>query len=120
MAVKTITIDLQAYGLLARLKRDGMSFSDVIKEHFGGPMTVGAFKARLKSGHLRPMSEELLDRVEEVWFGIVRTVRSATRSDAVKTMDLLIAIAALLDNAPLVTRNVKDFSRVPGLRVLSH
>ena len=40
--------------------------------------------------------------------------------DAVNTMDLLIAVAALLDNAPIVTRNVKDFSRVPGLRVLSY
>ena len=40
--------------------------------------------------------------------------------DAISTMDLLIATAALLDNAPLVTRNVKHFSRVPGLRVLSY
>ena len=38
--------------------------------------------------------------------------------DVVSTMDLLIATAALLDNAPLVTRNVKHFSRVPGLRLL--
>ncbi len=36
------------------------------------------------------------------------------------TMDLLIATAALLDDAPLVTRNLKDFSRVPGLRVLGY
>lgn len=35
-------------------------------------------------------------------------------------MDLLIATAALLDDAPLVTRNVKDFSKVPGLRVLKY
>ena len=40
--------------------------------------------------------------------------------DAVETMDLLIATAALLEDAPLVTRNVKHFSRVPGLRVLSY
>ena len=39
---------------------------------------------------------------------------------AVAAMDLLIATAALLDDAPLVTRNVKDFSRIPGLRVLSY
>ena len=35
-------------------------------------------------------------------------------------MDLLIGTAALLDAAPLVTRNVKDFSRIPGLRVLKY
>jgi predicted nucleic acid-binding protein len=35
-------------------------------------------------------------------------------------MDLLIATSALLDDAPLVTRNVKDFSRVPGLRLLEY
>ena len=39
---------------------------------------------------------------------------------SVDKMDLLIGTAALLDDAPLVTRNVKDFSRVPGLRVLSY
>jgi predicted nucleic acid-binding protein len=38
----------------------------------------------------------------------------------IAAMDLLIATAALLDHAPLVTRNVKDFSRVPGLRVLRY
>jgi tRNA(fMet)-specific endonuclease VapC len=38
----------------------------------------------------------------------------------VEAFDLLIATAALLDNAPLVTRNIKHFSRVPGLRVLGY
>jgi len=64
MAVKTITIDLKAYGLLARLKHDGCSFSDVIKEHFGVTPSAGAFKALARSG--RGMSEEALDAVDAV------------------------------------------------------
>ena len=38
----------------------------------------------------------------------------------IATMDLLIATAAILDDAPLITANVKDFLRVPGLRVLGY
>ena len=64
MAVKTITIDLEAYGLLARLKRDGRSFSEVIKAHFRVTPSAGAFKALVRSG--RGMSEEALDAVDAV------------------------------------------------------
>ncbi len=35
-------------------------------------------------------------------------------------LDLLIASTALLDDATLVTGNVREFGRVPGLRVLSY
>lgn len=49
MAVKTITIDMEAYGLLARRKHEGQSFSQVIKEHFGRQPTVGGFRALLRT-----------------------------------------------------------------------
>ncbi len=44
---------------------------------------------------------------------------AATRQ-RVATMDLLIATAALVDGAPLVTRNARDFSRIPGLDVVTY
>ncbi len=42
------------------------------------------------------------------------------RGDTIATMDLLIATAAIVDSAPIVTRNTKHFSRVPGLTVIEY
>lgn len=42
------------------------------------------------------------------------------RGKRMPAMDLLIAVAALIDRAPLVTRNVKDFAMVPDLDVLGY
>ena len=51
---------------------------------------------------------------ERLWAAINRS------KHAVAAMDLLIATAAILDDAPIVTANTRDFSRVPGLRVLTY
>jgi tRNA(fMet)-specific endonuclease VapC len=42
------------------------------------------------------------------------------RRQPIAAMDLQIATTAILDDAPLITANVKDFSRVPGLRVIGY
>jgi predicted CopG family antitoxin len=52
MAVKTITIDVEAYSLLAAHKSAGQSFSQVIKAHFGSQPTAGRFKEILRGVHL--------------------------------------------------------------------
>lgn len=57
MAIKTISLDLEAYEALARHKRKGDSFSRVIKEHFGRRKT-GRDLLRLVDG-LR-LSDETL------------------------------------------------------------
>jgi tRNA(fMet)-specific endonuclease VapC len=42
------------------------------------------------------------------------------RGQSIATMDLLIATAALGQAASLVTRNARDFDRVPGLLVMGY
>lgn len=42
------------------------------------------------------------------------------RGEGISTMDLLIATAAVMDGASLVTRNTREYERVPGLDVLSY
>jgi predicted CopG family antitoxin len=66
MAVKTITIDMEAYGLLSLNKREGQSFSQVIKAQFAPRPTAGRLKAALRSRSIGPMSEEALDAIERV------------------------------------------------------
>jgi predicted CopG family antitoxin len=61
MAVKTITIDMDAYELLARHKQPGQSFSTVIKEHFGPRKTAAALLRALPSLLLK---EDTLDQIE--------------------------------------------------------
>jgi predicted CopG family antitoxin len=61
MAVKTITIDIEAYGLLSRNKRAGQSFSQVIKAHFGPQPTAGGLLERIRRSRL---SDETLDAIE--------------------------------------------------------
>jgi predicted CopG family antitoxin len=72
MAVKTITIDLEAYDALARQKKPGQSFSQVIKAHFGPRKSVAAFRRALRAADV---SDHSLRAVDEV-------IRSRTRSAA--------------------------------------
>lgn len=63
MAVKTITIDLEAYEALKRRKRAGESFSDVIKAHFRRSATGRVLRATLAEVEL---DESTLDAVDEL------------------------------------------------------
>ena len=61
MAVKTITIDIEAYEALAAQKEPGQSFSQVIKQHFARRRTARDLANLL--GTMR-VSEATLDAIE--------------------------------------------------------
>jgi predicted CopG family antitoxin len=73
MAVKTITIDMEAYEALASRKKPGQSFSQVIKERFGPPKNARTLRQVLRE--VGGISARTLDSVES-------QIRSRKRSRA--------------------------------------
>jgi tRNA(fMet)-specific endonuclease VapC len=68
---------------------------------------------------LRPMGILLPDeRFVEAYARLLAEL--TRRGQIIPAMDLLIATAAVLDDAAIVTRNVQHFERVPGLTVISY
>ena len=63
-----------------------------------------------------PLEIAVFDREATVVYGKVRALLEK-RGRPIGSMDLLIAAHALSLNVRLVTNNVREFKRVPGLRV---
>jgi tRNA(fMet)-specific endonuclease VapC len=58
------------------------------------------------------------ERFPRVYAGLLAELQR--RGEAISTMDLLIATAARVAGARLVTRNVREFERVPELSVIAY
>jgi tRNA(fMet)-specific endonuclease VapC len=80
-----------------------------------------------ESSDERPRVQDLVARLRTVYpderfvpayAALVAGQRRAGR--LVATMDLLIATGALVEGAPLVTRDVRDFSRIAGLVIRTY
>ncbi|HAK46121.1 MAG TPA: hypothetical protein DCO79_09435 [Spirochaeta sp.] len=64
MAVKTITIDMEAYNLLSEQKQKNESFSKVIKRTFKASKKTGG--SLLENLHTFILEEDTLDQTEEI------------------------------------------------------
>jgi predicted CopG family antitoxin len=62
MALKTISLDAEAYAALSRKKRQDQTFSEVIKAHFGRRTTGADLEKVLADLNV---SEDTLDAIEE-------------------------------------------------------
>lgn len=102
VVVTIVTIEEQARGLLASLKKERDPRALLRSyQNLHDLMELARFRPIL------PWSEAAIDVLEHL----------AQRRLRIGTMDLRIAAIALANDATLLSRNLKDFARVPGLRV---
>lgn len=76
--------------------------------------TDPAFLSMVESFELLPVTREIANTYAK----ITRELRAKGR--LIGSNDLWIAAAAIQKNLPLVTRNILDFSRIPGLALRSY
>jgi len=93
--------------VLCELRGGAELCNRVLQEH-------EALDQLLQGFQIAQTDERFMPTYARLYASIVRTGAS------IDAMDLLIATHALIEDAELVTKNVKHFSRVPGLRVLSY
>ena len=102
LAISIMTVDEQITGWYTLL-RQARQPAEVSRAY----AHLGDAVVRLAKWRILPYSEPAIARVAQF-----RTLRLNVR-----VMDLRIAAIALENGAGVVTRNVRDFSRVPGLTV---
>jgi tRNA(fMet)-specific endonuclease VapC len=89
-------------------------------------LMAGAHAAAARPGeldHLARLCDALVVHYPDERFAtrygqLLARLRSSGKS--IDTMDLLIATAAVIDDAPLVTRNGRHFARIPGLALVEY
>ncbi len=104
---------------LESLPTSQMAVCSIVK----GELLVGAFKSRRAQAALARIEEFLAPYLSLPFDDACAIVYAKLRADlerhgrVIGAYDLLIAATALAHDATLVTHNVDEFSRVPGLRI---
>lgn len=109
-AVQTL-LDLAPHGLAISL----ISYGELYEGAYYATDPVAALTALqtfLEGKELLPLTTAIVERFAVLRGGLPRSVRRQ-----VGDVDLLIAATALIHDLVLLTRNLKDFQHVPGLRL---
>lgn len=109
-AVETL-VDLAPQGLAVSLISYGELYEGAYYARLPQPALAG-LRVFLQGKELLPLTPAIMER-----FGIVRGQLPRQVRQQVGDMDLLIAATALTHELTLLTRNLRDFQHVPGVRL---
>jgi predicted nucleic acid-binding protein len=93
----------------------------VVCELMAGAHAAGAPKGEVD--RLSRLCETLVVRCPDETFAVHYgrlLARLRASGTSIDTMDMLIGTAAVIDDAPLITRNTRHFSKVPGLQIVEY
>lgn len=111
-----------ATALLERLRDEEIRISMMVacELHLGAELSrnPGAEKARVATLLREVAVAEMDERFAPRYGSLAADLRR--RGETIANMDLLIATAALVDDAGLVTRDTAHFERVPGLTLVGY
>jgi len=111
-----------ARDLLASFRQDEVAISLFVACELAAGVALAAraddesAKVQRVSANLRVVYPD--EGFPESFGGILRSLRRSGRN--VGTMDMLIATAAIREEARLVTRDQKDFLDIPGLELIAY
>ncbi len=122
--MENVALDTSVCIDIIRNKQHGIELSEQISGNQIFLPSVGLFELLLRRTNLEAV-EELVTRVNLLAFD-EKAARKASeiakelsgKGEPVGSLDIFIAATAIVNNCALATLNVKDFSRIRGLRLV--
>ena len=122
--MENVALDTSACIEIIKNKQRGISISEQISGNEIFLASVGMFELLLRRTNLEAI-EELAGRVNLLTFD-EKAARKASdiakelssKGKMIGSLDIFIAATALANNCALATLNVKDFSRIKGLKLV--
>src|SRR5918996_446787 len=109
-AIKTV-LELAASGLAVSIIIYGELYEGAAFAHEPDPALLG-LRSFLKGKAMLPLTQPVMERFAQIRGSLPRPVRQQ-----IGDFDILIAATCLVHNLTLLTRNLKDFQKIPHLKL---